>query len=202
MKIINCEQRSPEWYAARLGIPTASNFDKIVITDGSVSKQAKKYMYKLIGERLAGASEDSYENEAMIQGREMEDEARQLYQIATGQSVEQVGFCLADTCVGVFGCSPDGLVGETGLIEIKCPTMAVHVEYLIDDKLPTKYIQQVQGQLLVTGREWCDFVSYYPGIKPLIVRVKPDKKFITELKKQLYVFCNEIELITKQLEEK
>jgi len=184
MKIINVEQRSPEWYACRLGVPTASNFDKIVTMKGDPSKQAEKYMFKLAGEKVSGACEESYTNGAMQRGIELEDEARQLYQIINGVEVEQVGFCLADG----YGCSPDGLV-EDGLIEIKCPSIAVHVGYLLDNKLPSDYFQQVQGQLLVTGRKWCDFVSYYPGIKPLIVRVEPDKAFLKALNIELQVFC-------------
>jgi len=198
MKTINCEQRSQEWYAARLGVPSASSFDKILTTKGEPSKQAKKYMYKLAGEILSGTSEETYQNGAMLRGIELEAEARNLYKMINDVEVEEVGFCLSDG----YGCSPDGLVGKDGLIEIKCPTMSVHVEYLLDGTLPSDYFQQTQGQLLVTGRKWCDFVSHYPAIKPLIIRVERDEVFIKKLESELKVFCSELNDIVKKLKEK
>jgi hypothetical protein len=198
MKIINVEQRSPEWYAARLGVPSASNFDKIVMVKGERSKQAEKYMYKLAGEILSGTAEESYQNAAMQRGTELEAEARNLYQMINDVEVEEVGFCITDG----YGCSPDGFVGDDGLIEIKCPQMATHVGYLLDAKAPTDYFQQTQGQLLVTGRKWCDFVSHYPAIKPLIVRVERDEKFLKALKSELESFCQELKDIVEKLKEK
>ena len=198
MKTINCEQRSQEWYAARLGVPSASSFDKILTTKGEPSKQAKKYMYKLAGEILSGTSEETYQNVAMLRGIELEAEARNLYKMINDVEVEEVGFCLSDG----YGCSPDGLVGKDGLIEIKCPIMSTHVEYLLDGTLPSDYFQQTQGQLLVTGRKWCDFVSHYPAIKPLIIRVERDEVFIKKLESELKVFCSELNDIVKKLKEK
>lgn len=189
MKIIQCAQGTEEWFKARLGIPSASNFDKIVTTKGEPSKQAIKYLFKLAGEKVSGKQEETYQNDAMKRGVLLEDEARQLYQLMNDVAVEQVGFCVDNG----YGCSPDGLVGEDGMIEIKCPSIATHVEYILEGKLPTEYFQQVQGQLLVTGRTWCDFVSYYPGIKPLIVRVTRNEKFIDVLKAELEGFVNSLE---------
>lgn len=188
MRIIDCIQGTPEWFAARLGVPSASNFDKIVTTKGEPSKQAQKYMYKLAGEYVSGSQEDTYQNAAMLRGTELEDEARAYYQMLNDVMVQQVGFCIADG----FGCSPDGLVGEHGLVEIKCPSVAVHVEYILNGKLPTAYFQQVQGQLLVTGREWCDFISYYPLLRPFIIRVGRDSDFIDTLAKELKSFCKQL----------
>lgn len=196
MKIINVDQRSEEWFKVRAGVPTASSFDKIVTMKGEPSKQAQKYMYKLAGEFVAGKPEESYTNAAMERGIVLEDEARQTYQLITENMVEQVGFCLAD---GGYGCSPDGLVGDDGMIEIKCPSIAVHVEYLLAGVLPSDYFQQCQGQLFVTGRKWSDFVSYFPGIKPLIVRVYPDEKFHSALKVELEKFCSELQSIIKKI---
>lgn len=194
MKIINCEQGTPEWYAARCGIPTSSCFDKLLCIDGKASKQATKYLYQLAGETIIGVMPESYQNEAMLRGKIMEAEARELYCLITGEEVQEVGFCLADG----YGASPDGLVGDKGLLEIKCPNLATHVGYLIDNKLPADYFQQVQGQLFVTGREWCDFMSYYPGLKPLLIHVKRDEKFIKALRIELEVFCAELkELVIK-----
>jgi len=153
MKILELEQRTPEWYQARKGIPTASSFDKIITSKGEPSKQRTKYLYELAGERLGGIVDETYQNFAMLRGVEMEAEAKSLYEII-GQPVQEVGFCLSDC--GRFGCSPDGLVGDSGGVEIKCPLIATHVEYLIKNKeeMPVEYFQQVQGCLFVTGREW------------------------------------------------
>lgn len=195
MKIINCVQGTPEWYAVRCGIPTASSFDKILCADGKISKQRTKYLNQLAGELVAGKSEETYQNATMLRGKEMEAEARQLYELITGQEVVQVGFCLAEG----FGCSPDGLVAKEGLLEVKCPIVATQVGYLLDNKIPVEYFQQIQGQLLVTGREWVDFLSYYPGLKPLFIRVNRDEKFIALLQAELKVFCEELKEVVKKI---
>jgi hypothetical protein len=199
MRVIDCVQGTPEWFQARCGIPSASNFDKIITTKGEPSKQAEKYLYKLAGERVSKTIEESYQNGAMQRGVEMEDEARQLYQIVTDCQVDKVGFCVTDD--GNAGCSPDGLVGTDGGMEIKCPNMATHVGYLIDGKLPIDYFQQVQGGLYVTGRKWWDFVSYYPAIKPFIIRVERDEKFITALENELKAFCEKLNEVVKKIGE-
>jgi putative phage-type endonuclease len=196
MRIVECEQGSVEWFQAKAGVPSASNFDKIVTTTGFASKQKVKYMYRLAGETITGMPEETYQNMAMARGIELEDEARMFYEITTSSTVEQVGFCIADEG---FACSPDGLVGKDGLIEIKCPSMAVHVEYLLDGSLPKTYFQQVQGQMLVTGRRWCDFVSYYPAIKPLVVRVERNEEFLDKLKIELVSFVQELKEVANKI---
>lgn len=198
MIIENFEQCSQEWFAARLGRPSASQFDKIITTKGERSKQRTKYMYQLAGERISGAREESYTNAAMQRGTEMEPEARSLYELLHDVQVDQVGMCYKDEA-RLFSCSPDGLVGDNGGLEIKCPSMAVHIEYLIGGKLPTDYFQQVHGSLLITGREWWDFASYYPGIKPLIVRVYPDEKFLAALESELILFCEELADVVEKI---
>jgi hypothetical protein len=198
MKIYEFEQGTPEWHEIRCGIPTASCFDQIVTTKGDPSKQRTKYMYKLAGERLAGKAEESYQNGPMLRGKELEAEARSLYQIIKDLPVKTVGFCLADG----YGASPDSLVGENGGLEIKCPIMSTHVGYLLENRMPTDYFQQVQGNLLVTGREWWDFVSYYPAIRPLIVRIERDEVFIRALKAELTNFCQNLDEIVEKLKEK
>ena len=198
MKIYDFPQCSPEWFKIRCGIPTASNFDRIVTSEGKPSKQMQKYLYKVAGEYITGIPEETYQNAAMLRGIDMEQEARSLYELINNVSVQQVGFCVGEPDIE-YGCSPDGLVGDKGMIEIKCPSLAVHVGYLLDGKLPTDYIQQVQGELLVTGREWNDFISYYPGIKPLIVRVERDEKFITALRVELEIFCQELITLIKKI---
>ncbi len=116
-----------------------------------------------------------------------------------GEPVQEVGFCVSDC--GRFGCSPDGLVGEDGLVEIKCPIISTHVEYLLKckDECPTDYFQQTQGQILVTGRKWVDFVSYFPGLPPLIVREEPNEVFQKLLIKELDLFTNELDEVVKKL---
>lgn len=195
MEIIDCIQGSEEWFAARCGVPSASNFDKIVTSKGEPSTQAKKYMYKLAGESVSGIAEETYKNAAMERGTILEDEARQLYQIINDEEVKQVGFCKEEG----YGCSPDGMVLFQGMLEIKCPSAAVHVEYLLKETLPTTYIQQVQGQMLVTGSKWCDFMSYYPGIKPFIIRVERDEPFISKLKSELDKFCAELKSVIERI---
>lgn len=197
MRIFEMEQRSVEWYKVRCGVPTASEFDKIITTKGAISTQRKKYLYQLAGERLGGVVDETYQSFAMQQGVLKEGEARNLYNIASGDEVKQVGFCLSDD--GKYGCSPDGLVGKDGAYEVKCPLIHTHIGYLIENDVPTDYYTQVQGQLLVTGRKWTDFMSYFPGLKPLIVREEPDEVFHKLLKKALEEFTNELDDLVKRL---
>ena len=197
MRVVNCEQRSPEWFAARLGVPSASEFDKIITTKGDPSKQAEKYLYRLAGEFVSGKAEETYQNASMARGVELELEARQLYEFSHNVEVVQVGFCLSDDVRA--GCSPDGLIGEDGGMEIKCPIVSTHVEYLLGGVLPSEYFQQVQGSLFITGRKWWDFMSYYPGLKPLIVRVYPDQKFIPALRAELASFAGKLDGVISRI---
>lgn len=192
MITVDCAQGSPEWFAARAGIPTASCFDKIITTRGEQSKSAQKYLYQLAGERIIGMPAETYCNGAMQRGIELEAEARQLYELTTEKQAQTVGLCYMDGDKK-FSCSPDSLIGDDGGLEIKCPLISTHVEYLIKGKLPTEYFQQVQGSLFVTGRHWWDFVSYCPGLDPLIVRVLPDLDFHAKLAVALAVFCKELD---------
>lgn len=197
MKIIDVEQMSEEWFEARRGIPSASNFDKIITLIGKPSTQYKKYLYRLAGELVSKSSVETYQSASMKRGIELEPEARELYELINNVKVEKVGFCLEESTFKA-GASPDGMVGEDGIIEIKCPDIHTHVEYLIKNELPSSYFQQTQGQLLITGRKWCDFVSYYPGLKPLIIRVFPATEFPIKLMVQLEIFCKELkEVINK-----
>jgi len=198
MIAIDVKQGGEEWFKLKCGKPGSSSFDKIIQTNGKPSKERKKYLYRLAGERITGKQEATYSNAIMERGIELEVEARVLYEIATGLDVQTTGVCYPDD-TDAYLCSPDGLVGEDGGLEIKSPLMATHVSYLVDNKLPTTYFQQVQGSLLVTGREWWSFMSYYPGIKPLIVRVERDEPFIAMLKSELDLFVNELETITTKI---
>lgn len=196
MKVIDVAQLSPEWFAARCGVPSASNFDKIVTATGAPSKQAEKYLWRLAGERITGIAEETYQNAAMLRGIELEVEARKLYELTTGETVRQVGFCLEDDG---YGCSPDGLVGDEGMIQIKCPIMTTHVGYLLNGGPVSDYFQQIQGELLVTGSKWSDLMCYYPGMKPSITRIERDEGFIKKLKVELENFIKELEETVKTI---
>ena len=191
MKICNHEQGSPEWFEARLGIPSASMFSKIVTTKGVWSTQADSYINQLVAERLTGEREEIYQSHHMIRGTELEPEARDMYCLLKDVEVQEVGFCLHDTLKA--GCSPDGLIGEDGGLEIKAPAPATHVEYLRGGVLPSRYKQQVMGCLWITQREWWDFVSYHPNMKPLIVRVERDEEYIAALEECVTKAVNLIE---------
>ncbi len=196
MKILDIAQGSTEWLAARAGVPSASAFDKVVTTKGEPSKQVEKYALQLAGERIIGTKEEAYQNDAMRRGVEMEAEARLAYELMTGVDVKQVGLCMTDFG---YACSPDGLVGDDGGMEIKCPTLSTHVSYLLDGKLPTEYYQQVQGSMLVTERKWWDFISYYPNMRTLIVRVERNDEFCKKLHDELVKLINGVEQIVVKI---
>ena len=196
--ILDVAQGSPEWYSLRTGLPTASCLCKIVTSKGEPSKQAKKYMYQLAGERLLGFSPKGYQNDDMLRGSELEAEARETYEFITDAEVKQTGFCFKDE-QKLYGCSCDGLIGDEGGLEIKCPSLSVGVEYLDKGKLPVAYVQQVQGCMLVTGRSWWDFLSYYPGLPPLLIRVDRDEEFIALLETALGTFCEQLDTTVERL---
>lgn len=192
-------QNTPEWMAERAGIPTASNFDKIVTTKGEPSKQVEKYIFELAGERLLGYKPESYTNSAMQRGIELEPEAKALYSFLRGVNLEDVGLCWKDE-KKLAGASPDGLLGNgKGIIEVKCPILTTFVEYMLKDKIITDYFQQVQGQLWVTDREYCDLMAYYPGLEPIIKRVERDEVFICKLESEIDKFNKKLNEITEKL---
>lgn len=197
------EQGSDTWYAMRKGIPTASMFSKIITgTTLKKSSSAAKYQRELCGELLGGKPEFQG-NKWTERGNEIEAEAREDYEFLNGVDIEQVGFVYQDESKRV-GCSPDGLVGVDGGVEFKCPSAAVHVEYLLKPKLiPCTYISQVRGSLYVTGRDWWDFVSYYPGVQRVLVRIyKSDTKQIEWVEKfEDYMgdFLRDLEVMKKRL---
>lgn len=182
MNISYCKQGSDEWLKARLGIPTASNFSKIITSTGKESATLEKYAFDLATDTLLSKVEESYKNANMQRGNDLEAEARQAYIEAQDIfiTVEECGFITNNQ----FLYSPDGLVGEDGLIEIKCPLAKTHFGYILDDKCPSEYYAQCQGGLFITGRKWIDFVSYHPDFKrPLFIkRIERDEEFIGKLK--------------------
>jgi exodeoxyribonuclease (lambda-induced) len=182
MQIIkDIEQGSQEWLQLRLGVATASNFDKIITSAGVESKTLKEYAFELASDSLLTEPEASFQSEAMIRGNQLEEEAKSYYSFVTDNKVEEVTFIKK----GNIGYSPDGLISDNGLVEIKCPLKKNHLKYLIDNKLPTKYKAQVQGGLYISEREYCDFISYHPLFKDekkmLVIRVERDEEFIKKL---------------------
>lgn len=175
MIVHNVEQGSREWLECRLGIPTASAFKKIITPTGKLSAQARQYAYLLCAERLLNGVQGSLDGMAwMERGKELEAEAVKSYEFEQDVSTKTVGFITTDC--GQIGCSPDRLVGDRGLLEIKCPAPSTHVGYLLDG-MDKDYIPQVQGQLFVTGRAWCDWYSYNPAMPSVRVRVFPDAEY-------------------------
>ncbi|MCK5851023.1 MAG: YqaJ viral recombinase family protein [Kiritimatiellae bacterium] len=200
MRVLTCEQLSDEWFAERRGVPTASNFKKIVTSKGEKSKQREAYMHKLAGAKVSGVDEEHFTSRAIEQGIAREDESRWIYAMKKGVVVDQVGLVLNDH--GRWGASPDGLVGDNGLVEFKNPICETAVRYIMNDKLPPIYFQQVQGQIFVIERDWCDFVSHYPGLPMFIIKVRPDEKFIRKLEKELVEFCDELDEVVAFLQRK
>jgi len=197
MIILDCEQMDHEWWQAHVGTPSASNFGKILTPTGKPSASAKDYMYQLAGEVLTGKKTETYHNAVMQRGIEMEAEARTLYELMFDVEVQRVGLIYPDE-QRKYCCSPDGIVGDYG-IEIKCPLIHTHVSYLIAGKIPGTYIPQVQGSMLVTGFKRWDFMSYYPGLKPLVVEVKRDDKYCDLLATALNSFNLELEKTVEKL---
>lgn len=164
MRVIDCAQGTPEWHAARAGRVTASRIaDLMAKTKNGWGASRANYMAELVAERLTGTVAESFTNTAMKWGLETEPEARRTYTFLTDTPVEPIGFVVHPT-LEMSGASPDGLVGDKGLVEIKCPNTATHIETLLNDAVPEKYIKQMQWQMVCTGREWCDFISYDPRL--------------------------------------
>lgn len=197
MVIVECEQQSKEWFDTKVGIPSAASFDQIITTKGEPSKSRQKYMYQLSGEIILGNKVETYTNAAMQRGNELEPEARQAFEFIHDVQVRKVGFVFYDE-QKKYGCSPDGLMTDTGL-EMKCPLLHTHIGYLLDNKLPTDYFQQVQGGMFITGFKYWYFMSYYPGLPPLILTINRDEKFIDKLKAELDSFCLELSTVVEKL---
>lgn len=196
------EQGTAEWLQDRCGIPTASEMSNIVTSTGKVSTSRKAYMRRLAGERLINMPEEQYKSFDMQRGNDLEEEARLYYQMIHGPAdVKRVGFHkrIVEECG--WGASPDGLVGEDGCLEIKCPKLHTHVDYLLQQRVPTDYVIQVQGILNVTGRQWCDFISYYPNpdMPMLCIRVHRDEFIQERLNHELIQFCKELDEMYERL---
>ncbi len=196
-------QGSPEWRALRCGKVTASRVaDVVAKTKSGYSASRANYLAQLIAERLTGSPAESYTNAAMQHGVDTEPEARAAYEFYQGVMVEQVAF-VPHPKIDQAGASPDGLVGADGLVEIKCPNTATHLETLLGQAVPAKYADQMQFQMACTGRKWCDFVSYDPRMpehmRLFIRRVARDDKRITDLETEIAGFLLEMAVKLSEL---
>jgi len=198
IQIIDVEQGSPEWFAARAGIPTASEFSTVMAKgkDGGASITRAKYLRQLAGEILTGEpAPEGYSNGFMARGHELEDEARSLYAFMRDVEPERVGFIRN----GSKGASPDSLIGTDAGLEIKVAIPAVQIERLQRGTLPTEHVAQVQGSMWVSERASWSFVSYCPKLPPLIIDVPRDEAYIANLAKAVEAFNDELEALVQSI---
>jgi putative phage-type endonuclease len=200
------EQGTPEWFAARLGNVTASRVaDVIAKTKSGYSASRENYMAQLICERMTNTVAESYTNAAMQWGTETEPLARAAYESVADVLVDEVGY-VQHPRIERAGASPDGLIGLFGLLEIKCPNTATHIDTLISEQVPTKYITQMQWQMVCTGRAWCDFVSFDPrlpnGLQVFVKRVEFDTEYAATLEIEVVKFLAELDTKISKLNER
>ena len=198
-------QGTDEWFEARIGKVTASRVaDIIAQTKSGYSASRDNYMAQLVCERLTGQKGESFTNAAMQWGTETEPLARAAYEALKDLLVDEVGF-IPHPRILMAGASPDGLVGDNGLLEIKCPNTATHIDTLLSQTVPGKYNTQMQFQMACTDREWCDFVSFdnrLPSELQLFVkRVPRDNMYIRLMEDEIVKFLNELDLKIAQLME-
>ena len=193
--ITSVEQGSEEWLELRLGKVTASRLSDVMSKGrgNAPSKTRASYMLQLAAEIMTGKPEDSFSNKYMEWGNECEPQARSMYEFDSGNDVDQVAFVEVDD---YFGVSPDGMIGDDGLIEIKCPKSTTQIDRFLKGEFPKEYKAQVQGQLLATGRKWCDFVSFDPRINGnasyFCIRVERDEEYLVELQTGIDQFVSEL----------
>lgn len=192
MQIIDCDQGTPEWLAARAGIPTASMFKTVMAVGPKGGKSATRvdYLNKLAGELLTGEPMDNYVSPDMERGKLMEDEARDLYAFQYGVEPQRVGFIKS----GNKGASPDSLIGDKGGLEIKSAAAHIQIERLLNGELLSEHKAQVHGNMWVCEREWWDFASYCPKLPLFVIRVFRDEDYIKKI-------ANEVELFNVELQQ-
>jgi len=198
------DQRSAEWFDARLGKATASRIADIVAkTKTGWGASRASYAAQLVAERLTGTPTEMFSNAAMQWGTDTECEAREAYSFRQDADVVEVGFIDHPT-IPMSGASPDGLIGEDGLVELKCPQTATHIATLLGRSVPAKYLTQIQWQLACTGRQWCDFASYDPrlpeSMRLFVARVERDDAAIAQLEKDVAEFLAEVEQTVSELQ--
>lgn len=197
------EQLSPEWFAARCGKVTASRIaDVMAKTRNGYGAGRKNYMAELVAERLTGVKAQGFTNAAMMHGIETEPEARANYEFMTNSEVTEVGFVYHPS-IAMTGASPDGLVGDEGLVEIKCPNTATHIDTLLGSNIDRKYVLQMHWQMICTQRKWCDFVSFDPRMpvemQLYIARVELDAELAEEITAEVGKFLSELSAMVEKL---
>lgn len=196
-------QGTPEWFEQRRGKVTASRIaDLMAKTKSGYSTSRQNYLMQLLCERLTGKIEEGYKSSAMQRGNDLEAEARNWYQLETGENVEEVSF-IDHPKINFAGASPDGLVGAEGLIEIKCPNTATHIETLRKKEPIDRYYKQMQWQMAVTGRKWCDFVSFDNRLPDNLAyfckRIPRDETVIQEIEQEVQAFLLELDVTMAEL---
>jgi len=193
MQIIDCEQGSPDWHRARMGIPTASEFHSILAK--GEGKTRRSYMLRLAGEILTGEPAETFSNLHMERGKLMEDEARSCYAFMADADPERVGFVRN----GPVGCSPDSFVGAVGMLEIKTKLPALLIDCLLKDNFPPEHRAQCQGALWVAEREWIDLAIYWPGLPLFVKRAARDEAYIRDLAAAVDAFNSELAEIVERI---
>ena len=204
IRIVECAQGSDEWHQARAGKVTASRVSDVLAKGKGVSR--RNYLAELVAERLSGMpTPDRFQSQEMRDGSRREADARDLYALMRDVDPVQVGFVLHPT-IEMAGASPDSLIGEDGMLEIKCPTVATHLDTLRGGFIAGRYFTQMQFQMACTGRQWCDYGSYHPDLPPEmqlhIKRVLRDTKVILEMEVEITMFLAEVEKATQALRER
>jgi len=199
-KVIYCQQGTPEWHQARCGYISASNMKSLFTSRGekTASGVRETYLNQVIAERLMGKPMDTYTSYDMERGSLLEEQARANFEMYLDCTVQEVGFHMHDD--HDIGCSPDGLFADTG-VEIKCPKANTHVRYMRSKKLPSEYIQQVQGTMYVMNLDRYYFMSYHPDLKPIIIEVKRDNELIDKAAEILIAAANIVKTETEKLNE-
>lgn len=197
MRILDCEQGSPEWFAARAGLPTASEYATILAKgrDGGASKTRRSYMLRLAGEILTGEPAETYSNEHMKRGKELEPEARNLYAFQADVEPVEVGFIRNDQT----GASPDSLIGDDGALEIKTKLPALLIDCLLRDEFPAEHKAQCQGVLWVAERAWIDIAVYWPSLPLFTKRAFRDEAYISNLASAVDAFNSELHEVVERV---
>lgn len=194
------QQGSSAWLELRAGIPTASDFESIVTPTGKISSAQERYLHTLLAERIMQRPTVEHVSMWMERGSQMEEEAVEFYELQRDIETVPVGFVTNDA--RTIGASPDRLVGDDGLLEIKCPAEHTHVGYLLFKSVDRKYYPQLQGQLWITGRQWVDILSYHPVMPPALVHVERDAEYIKLLADEVEKFSARLEAKAAELVER
>lgn len=192
------EQGSEKWHALRLGRPTASNFHRILSPKRlQPSSQRAGYMYQKLAERLLGVPMDMQGSGVMARGSELEEQAVRHYEFVNDVQTRKSGFFTTDD--GRVGCSVDRLVGDEGILEVKCPLAPSHIAALLGDG--SEHFLQCQGQMWIAERQWCDLVSYFPGLPASTMRIKRSEDAIDALRQEVMIFCADLSAAENRLRE-